>query len=272
MTTEGPTAAPPGVRLRSVALPNEHGVWGFYLESALLGLPLAPSGAGALVALGALAAVVAQHPLSLVLADARRGRAYPRTALARRVLATYALAAAVLVGGGATVGGIAALLPLVLAAPIALVQLRYDRAHRGRELVPELAGAAAMPAIAAGVALAGGAPPGLAALVWLALLARNVPSVLYVRARLRLERGAAGGRAAGTPAAVGAAVVALAAAAAATAGGVVGASAVIAYGGLLGRAALGLSRWRRPVPAKTIGITEMVYGGLVVIVLAQALR
>ncbi len=265
--TPGSRAVP----LRTVALPNEHGAWGFLLEPTLLGLLAAFSGAGVLVALGGLFAMLAQHPLSLVLADARRGRAYPRTHLARRVLvlyggfATFALALAVVMGSAWL------LMPLALAVPLALVQLHFDRSNRGRELLPELCGSLAVASLAAAIVLAAGGSPALAAVLWLLLAGRNLPTILYVRARLRLERGAASWREAGGVPALVAALAAFVAVVMAVAGGIVPLIAAVVFGFLLARAGLGLSRWRRPAGAKAIGVGEMLFGVAMALALGLSL-
>lgn len=262
---------PTGVRLRNVALPNEHGAWGFWLEPVLLTLLVAPSAAGALIALGGLVAVFAQHPLSLVLADAARGRAYPRTGMALRVLAVELPIAGALVAGGVLLGGWAALAPLLLTAPLVLAQLGYERRNRGRDLAPELLGAMAMTALAPAILLAGGASAPVAITCWALLVGRNLSAVLYVRARLRLDRGAGSWRAVGgLPALIAAGTAALLAGAAVWMG-LAPVVAAVLFAGLFGRAALGLSPLRRPVKkAKVIGISEMVLGALTALVLGLA--
>lgn len=265
------TGRPTGVRLRNVALPNEHGAWGFWLEPVLLTLLVAPSAAGGLIALGGLVAVFAQHPLSLVLADAARGRAYPRTGMAWRVLAAELPVAGALVAGGVLLGGWAALAPLLLAAPLALAQLGYERRNRGRDLVPELLGALAMTALAPAILLAGGASVPVAAACWALLAGRNLSAVLYVRARLRLDRGAGRWRAVGgLPALIAAGATVLLAGAMAWVG-VAPMAAAVVFAGLFGRAVLGLSPWRRPAKkARVIGISEMALGALTALVLGLA--
>lgn len=147
------------VRWRSVALPIEHGAWGFLLEPALLGLLAAASGAGVAWVVAALAALLLQTPLSIVLADARRGRRYPRTGLAWRFLGAYGAAlAAALVAALALAGSWLVLVPALGAAPLVALQLWFDARNRGRELLPEVAGAVAIGSLAACVALAGGLP------------------------------------------------------------------------------------------------------------------
>ena len=69
---------------RSVALPTEHGGWGFLLEPVLLGLLLAPSPAGVLLALAGLATFLARHPADIWLRDTLASKTFPRTATALR--------------------------------------------------------------------------------------------------------------------------------------------------------------------------------------------
>jgi len=264
-------------RLRGIALPVEHGVWGFWLEPALLGLLVAGSGAGVALVLAALAAVLLQTPLSLVLADARcprrgpqpRSRGSPRTALAWRFVAVYGVA--LLATGWAALvlaGDLRVLWPVALAAPLVGVQFWFDARHRAREFVPETAGALAMGALAACVALAGGWALLPALGLWALLAARTVPTVLYVRARLRLERGE---RVDARPSLL-AHGVAAGVAMAAAAFGTVPWLVPLPFVGLAARAARGLAADREPVTARVVGFRELGFGALLVVVLAVALR
>ena len=178
---------------RAVALPAEHGGWGFLTEPVVLGLVLAPSAAGLCLALAALAAFLARHPLRLWLIDRRKGVRYPRTALAERVFAAYAAATLALAAAAFALASSSFWLPLAVAAPIGLVALAFDARGRSREALPEAAGAVALGASAAAIALAGGAPAAFAWGAWALLALRAVTSVLYVRARIRLDRGLAAG-------------------------------------------------------------------------------
>ena len=55
-----------GVRLKTIALPAEHGGWGLLFEPIALGLLVAPSIAGLYLALSAVGFFLARHPLALV--------------------------------------------------------------------------------------------------------------------------------------------------------------------------------------------------------------
>jgi hypothetical protein len=212
--------------------------------------------------LGATAALMAQHPLSLALADRRRGRAYPRTRLAWAFALGYgALGLLAVVAAVAWLGRVDVLLGVLLAAPLALVQLTYDARNAGRELLPELAGASAIGALATVVAMAGGWALGPALLLWVVLVARTVPSIVYVRTRLRLEYG----RPVDVRPAVSLAAAALALVAALAALSPLPALAVPPFLVLLVRAVVGVSPRRRPTKAKFIGLRELAFGSLVVV-------
>jgi YwiC-like protein len=257
-------AGPGTVPLRSVAVPVEHGGWGFLVEPIVLGLALAPSRSGVLIALAALAAFLARHPLKLALGDRRRTMRYPRTALAERVALAYlaaALAALLLALGLASARF---WLPIALAAPFAALQVYSDARGRNRDLAAELSGALALASTVAVITLAGSWPAGAALLLWLLLVARASTSILYVRARLRLDRGASTGSA---PVVV-AHLVGLALVAGLAALGAIPWLAVVALAILFVRAAHGVSRYRRPLMPKALGFQELGFGTLTVFLLA----
>jgi hypothetical protein len=142
-----------------------------------------------LLALGALAAFLARHPLRIVADDRRQGRRVPRTRAAWMVAAAYALAAAVAVAGAAAVAR-QAFWPFLLAAgPLAAVTVWYDSRGESRHLVPELAGAAALGVAAGASGLAGGLSWPLAASLWTASQARVLPAIVTVRERVRRLHG-----------------------------------------------------------------------------------
>jgi hypothetical protein len=252
---------------KALALPAEHGGWGFLAEPIVLGLVLAPSAAGLLLALAAVAAFLMRHPLRLVLVDRRKGTRYPRTALAARIAAGYAALALVALAG-AVARGASPWAPLLLAAPAGLVAIGHDAFGRSREALPEAAGAVALGGSATAIALAGGASAGAAWGAWALLALRAVTSVLYVRARIRLDRGLPAG-----PRAVhaGHAAALLAATGLAAAGWAPWLSAVV-FLVLLLRSAWGLSSLRRPVRPQVLGFQELGYGLLTLLLLAVGYR
>jgi hypothetical protein len=251
-----PSPARPAVTWKPVALPAEHGGWGFLAEPVVLGLVLAPSTAGACLALAALAGFMARHPLRLWLLDRRKGVRYPRTALAARFFLGYVGLASLLFAGAFALK-IAPFWPaLALSAPIGLMALGFDARGRSREALPEASGAVALGASAAAIALAGGAPPAVAWGAWALLALRAVTSVLYVRARIRLDRGLS----AGPGGVVAGHAAALAAAAALARSAWAPWLATGAFLVLLARAAWGLSPRRRRVRPQVLGFQELGFG------------
>jgi len=252
---------------KNVALPAEKGSWSLVSEPILLGLLIAPSWAGLALAVGAFAFFLFNRPLKIFWGDRRKGRVYERTRLAVRFIALYGAIAVAACGLAWLLGGWRPFAPFLLAAPLLLVFMIYDQ-RPGRYWQAELAAPAAFAAVVSAVTLAGGLgwTPSLA--LWGFMIARSVPAVLFVRARLRLDKGKAAGPEDSLPGALLAHVLAL---------GLVVAlywpdwlpwTAVLAAALLLARAIWGLSdyRWRSSVVA--LGFLETGFGTLSVLLVA----
>ncbi len=256
------------VRLKPIALPPEHGSWGFLLEPIMLGLAVAPSFAGLFLALGVLGGFLLRQPVKIVASDLRKGKRYPRTEVALRIALCYGLIAALGMVIALWLGNLTMFVPLLLAVPLAATQLVGYITNQGRDVLPELTGACAIAASASSIALAGGSSWTVALMLWAILAIRDIPSILYVRARLRLERGAPSSRLAAWLS-NGSALVAAAVLAGA---GLLPVLALVAVTILTIRALLGLSPYRRKLPVKVIGMMEMGYGSLIVILTALGYR
>lgn len=253
------------VMLKSVALPSEHGGWGFLLEPILLGLLVAGSWPGFLLGLSALGVFLVHQPLKLALKDYRRaGRRPPRAIWALRFSVGYGLVALLPFAWLLMTQPWDFLQPVLLAVPLALVQLAYDARNQSRHLAPELCGALALAMIASVIAVLGGWDFVPALVLWVIIGARAVASILYVRTRITLERGKAA-----SP--IGAWVahgVALMLAVWLWLTGQTYALTVSAFVILAGRAFIGLSRYRKARPVKVIGMQELAYGLLTVVLVA----
>jgi hypothetical protein len=259
-----PFAAPLPARrpsLRPLALPTEHGGWGFLFEPIVLGLAVAPSRGGLFVALAFVFGFLCRQPLRLGLQDARRGRAYPRTRWCWMFLAAYATGALASLALAVLVSGWAVLIPIGLVVPLGLTQVLYDANNRGRALLPELGGAAAMASSAAAIAIAGGMRIVPALALSGIIVARAIPSIVYVRTLLTRSHG----REASSwiPLALHACAILLVALFARP-------LVVAAFILLFARAAWQLAR---PVPpAKRIGWTEVAMGTLTVALAVAGMR
>lgn len=172
--------------IRELLLPKEHGSWSLAFEPVALGLLVAPTVAGGALALAAAAGFFSRRPLKLDVTlpadDSRRGPA-------RNWLVVLALLALAMLAVAAVYGPASALWPLGLAAPCGALFLWFDLRHAMREAEAELAGSIAFALLPATFAtLAGWSVPTALALAAL-MLARSVPTVLTVRAFLRLGKG-----------------------------------------------------------------------------------
>lgn len=258
-----PTFNDRGVRLKTIALPAEHGGWGLLFEPIALGLLLAPSVAGFYLALSAVGFFLARHPLTLVVLN--RKRSSPRTALARRFATLY-----LVIGVASFVAALAFtqhafILPLLIAAPLALVQVAHDWTGRRRSLVSELAGAVAISSLATTMALAGGWSTKTSFGLWAIMIARAVPAILYVRACLRRLRFSA---VSFTPMIV-AHLLAIGVAIVLATAEVISAWVAIAMFLLLIRAVIGFAR-AKTLTAKQLGFSEIAFGAMTVMIVASS--
>jgi hypothetical protein len=168
-----------------VAIPSEHGGWSLTLEPAILGLVVAPSGAGVALAAAALAGFLLRTPLKFSVGDRLRGRYLPRTRQADIASSIYATALAGLVVLAVLAGSHPFWVPLVLAIPLFVGELAFDVRSRSRRLVPELAGTVGIGSAGAAVVLAGGGSVRMAAAVWIIAAARAIAAIPFVRLQLR---------------------------------------------------------------------------------------
>ena len=176
----------PGKILRSVALPAEHGAWSLWLEPVLLAMLIAPSSTGIFIAILSLSSLLIRQPLKILLIDIRKRKMYRRTRQGFLFVFLYsgiAAAAVVTILSRADYNALLPLLPAYLVA--AAVVWQFDVGGDSRAWLPEVLAAAVMAAFAVSICLAGGWLWYQAAAVGVILLARAVPAVIYVRARLR---------------------------------------------------------------------------------------
>jgi len=260
VVTEGSasSAFPRRVALRPLALPSEHGGWSTLFEPIVLGLLVAPSLAGSLIAAAAVLAFLARHPLKLFVQDIRRRKRYARTMICAWLALAYAGASAIALFAAVTISGSRVLLPLTAGALLALIQFALDLRQRGRSFVAEICGACATATTAAAIAAASQRSWEVALALALLAASLTLPAILFVRAVLRHERRTT------TMVLHGAAVIG---AAILWQRGVAPASAIAVMAMLLVRAAIGLQTKAIPV-AKIIGMREAIVGAAAVLIIA----
>lgn len=169
----------------SIFLPKEHGSWSLAFEPLMLGLLIAPSLAGLALAGTAIAGFFARRPLKAGLALPAPSRLWT----ARLALAIFAGLA--LTGAAETflLTTPLALWPLLLALPLGAMFVYFDAQGDSRATAAELAGSSAFAILPAAFAtLAGWSTRAALALAVLAVV-RSAPTVLTLRAYLRLRKG-----------------------------------------------------------------------------------
>jgi hypothetical protein len=237
-------------------------------EPVVAALAVAFSFAGVSIAVAFFGAFLIRQPLKVLLAERAAGRRLPQGGAARRYIAVYAIIFAMGAIGSVLLASPFSFLPLLLAAPLAAVQIYYDSARQSRKLAPELAGAVAISSSAAVIALAGGWAFAGAAALWAILVCRSVPSIFYVRERLLLEKGKAFVYYAPVLFAAGAVAVAVLLVLYGLAPWLV--PVVMAV--LFIRTAIGLSKFSKRRKAMQIGVFEVIFGTVTVLAIVLGYR
>lgn len=242
----------------ATARPREHGSWSLALEPLALGLAIAPSRAGLALAMATLGVFFARRPLRLCWEGDG-----PEAAPAARALLVCSLIATAAMGVAVILNGVAWLAWLLPPAALGAVFLYHDLRRHGRAATAEIAGAAAFAFLPAVLARLAGFPPAAALALATVCLARHVPTVLYVRARVRAQKTAAVSPA---PAVLAAGLAFFGIYTLARTGWVPAAAAVLA-GVLLVRTVWLLDSAGSRLSARTIGMIEAGLGVLFVCVI-----
>ena len=244
------------IPVKSIALPLEHGAWGFLFEPLLAGLLIAPTLGGAFLSVFIVGAFLSRQPLKFVVGDYLQKKRLPRTRVALRWTLYF--------GGISAVGLVASIftakpesfVPLIISAPVVVYLILQDASRKSRETLPELLGASVLATSIASLSLAAGHGYAFAAAMWVIMLSRLIPSIAYVRNRLRLEKKKEYSIAVPVLGHI-AAVIVLAGLYYAGYGSIL----TIAFAVfLLVRSATGLSSKRSKLTAKQLGVREVVYG------------
>lgn len=248
-------------RLRQIALPTEHGAWGFLLEPLVAGMAIAFSPTAPWIASMVIGAFLMRRPLQIFVAQRLAGQRLPQTDAALKFTLAFSIIFLAGLAGSLAFAERSSLIPFALVLPLAAYQIYCDVFRQSRQLLAEVTGAVAMSSSAAAISLAGGLPWQNAAAIWFLFIARLIPSILYVRNRLRLEKGK--DFSAFMPAA--AHFIGLAGVIGLVSDGFLPLLTVPVFLLLFARSAFGLSRYRTRMKAMKIGVWEVIYGLLTVL-------
>ncbi len=169
-------------RLKTVALPKEHGSWALTFEPLILALIVGYSRPGLILFFGAAFAFLAHQPARILLTKNNHHK------LAMTLLFAYGIPAAVFLFFFLRLVSLSTACPLLIALALMFIYLisAYFKLHR--ELITELIASVAMGLIALSIVLSSGWdwPKALPFLILLYL--RSLSTTLYVHYRLKLER------------------------------------------------------------------------------------
>lgn len=249
------------VRTRGIALPTEHGSWGFLFEPLVAGLAIAFSLPAVWIAVAFIGAFLMRQPLKIYVADRMAGRDLPQTSAALRFVLIFGVIYAIGVAGSLAFADLRSFIPILLVAPFGVYQIYVDASRQSRNVLPELTGAVTISSSVAVIALASGLAPATAYALWLVFIARLIPSIMYVRNRLRLEKGKDFMFA--LPVILH--LVAIAAVAVLAYYSLVPKLPLVMFAILFIRSAWGLSDYRKKVKAMRIGVMEVIFGALTAI-------
>ncbi|HVU08118.1 MAG TPA: YwiC-like family protein [Verrucomicrobiae bacterium] len=172
-------------KIIKLILPKEHGSWSLALEPVALGLLTAPTAAGGALAVAAFAGFFLRRPLKIFFREENRER-WKTARAAIFILATIAIAGLLL---AIKFGGAKNLWPLIPAAVAGMAFAFFDLRNEAREGAAEISGAITFGILPAAFATLAGwnfvAAISLAAV----MLARSVPTVLFLRTYLRIKKG-----------------------------------------------------------------------------------
>ncbi len=177
------------VHLKNIMLPSEHGGWSLVLEPVVLGLLVAYSFLGLLLGLSFFFLFLLRHPLRTVIGDLKKNRKFPRTNVAGIISIIYFLLSASFFMYAIILSGKNLIFPMLFALPFFLTYILIDIIIQKRSLLSELSGPVALGSVSASIALADGWSLLPALGLWMIIIFRILPSIIYIRARLELERG-----------------------------------------------------------------------------------
>ena len=244
------------IPVRSIALPVEHGAWGFLFEPLLAGLLIAPTIGGAFLSIFIVGAFLSRQPLKFVVGDYLQKKRLPRTAVALRWTLYFEAIAAVGFVASLFTASPGSFIPLIISSPAVVYLILQDASRKSRETLSELLGASVLALSIAALSLAAAHSYAFAAAMWVIMLARLIPSVLYVKNRLRLEKKKDYS-------------IAVSVTAHLTAVLMLGLLYAVGYGSILTiavsgflfvRSITGLSSRRNKLTAKQLGVREVIYG------------
>ena len=171
------------INIRQIALPTEHGSWGFVLEPLLLALLVAYSLPGLMLSLCAFFMFLSYQPLR-ILFKKKNNNELNKYALI--VFSVYVFLAAVFFFITFSQSELIALTPFVLSVIIMLIYLIMLYRQKNRELISELSASFSISILTLSILLFKGWQIKYVIAFLIVLLARSIPTTFYVHTKLQM--------------------------------------------------------------------------------------
>ncbi len=172
-------------KFRKIALPEEHGSWGFVLEPLILSLLIAFSIQGLYIAAAAFFVFLSYQPLKILL-NAKINKALKKNAGV--ILSVYILVSIAFFAAALKESASSAFFPFVIAFVFMGVYLFSDELGRAKTLLSGILAPAGFSFISLTILLVSGWKLSLVLGFYLLLLNRIVPTVFFVHERMKLSR------------------------------------------------------------------------------------
>lgn len=205
-----------------------------------------------------IGAFLTRQPLKILFSDWKAKRSLPQTAAALRFVLLFGAIFLIGLAGSLYFAKPEVFNPFLFILPLGIYQIYCDVSKQSRQLIPELTGAIAISSSVTVVALAGGLDWSIAYTLWAVFIARLIPSILYVRNRLRLEKD----KEFSIIPVIVSHFIAFGAVGMLAANNLVPKLPLVMFFILLFRSFWGLSPFRKKVKAMKIGVWEVIYGTL----------
>ncbi len=177
------------MKLSTLALPQEHGAWGFFLEASLLGLLLGYSSSAAFLFCASLAIFLSYQPFKLLLLRLKFHQPWDDDgARAVAVLIAYGILFAAFLWFSKVCHRSTIWIWFAAGIPFGLFQIFYSWRQKLRSVQAELMGALGLSLVAPILLSASGWGFQQGLLIWCLLSLRIFPSVFYVRTIIRRSK------------------------------------------------------------------------------------
>ncbi len=170
------------LHIKKVAFPHEHGSWGFVLEPLVLSLLVTYSFTGLLLAVSSFLIFLNHQPVRVLLSKKRNKQLFFPALLFFMIYSVFIVITLVYVFQNSQIKN---LLPFGIAILLMLIFFILELIQKGRELLAEFIAPISITFIGMSIVLIGGWTFYLVIAFAIVLLARSIPTVLYIHLKVQ---------------------------------------------------------------------------------------